>query len=225
MSDIHNSRIQRLSLPIVLLLHILGIVIGGGLFFIIGALVVAALGIPTKGSGVLIALAITLFGAFLPSFFIRRARRQHSATPQPAVQATQKEPPAILVAESPRSGRSGLVIVTSLLGLATLGLVLVLQSESGKSLFEEIARGDQIPKCDSSITADTLKSMVTSAPTSKLINIKVFAIREAREVAWSEQGQIRRCTARVFTNAGTDDLSFRIYWIDRAKGEFYVETE
>jgi hypothetical protein len=70
-----------------------------------------------------------------------------------------------------------------------------------------------------------VKGMITDAPQSKLLNIKVFAVKEAREISWDEVNQTRRCSARIYSNAGTEVVAFKIYWVDRKKGEFFYETE
>ena len=69
-----------------------------------------------------------------------------------------------------------------------------------------------------------LKEMISENP-NKFVALKVFAVKDLKELSWDENNQIRRCSARVFTNAGSDEAAFKIYWINRRTGEYYYETE
>ncbi len=85
------------------------------------------------------------------------------------------------------------------------------------------SRGE-LPVCDSNASTNSLKQMIVDAPQNKQLNLKVFAIKEAKEINWDPTNQVRRCSAIVYSNAGSLPTFFKIYWIDRAKGEYFFET-
>jgi hypothetical protein len=111
-----------------------------------------------------------------------------------------------------------------LLFLGLLGLI-VIKMDSQTPQAKRPTQDAEIPTCESKATVEGLKAAVRNAPTNKIVNLELLAVKDAKELSWDSKDQTRRCTATFFLNSGAEEVSYRIFWIDRSKGQFIIEIE
>lgn len=84
-----------------------------------------------------------------------------------------------------------------------------------------------LPECDSATAKDSLKRAIEDHPTSHG-RVRVFSAKNVRQCGVKEDASqeldIRACSATVFTNVGELPSEFQIKWIDRPKGEWFLQT-
>jgi len=80
--------IGRLSIPVLILLHLSGAVVGAVLFFMLGAIVLVILQVEDKGNSVSVVATFFLVGAILPSLLLWRVRNKslRAASPRSALE-------------------------------------------------------------------------------------------------------------------------------------------
>lgn len=91
-----------------------------------------------------------------------------------------------------------------------------------------LGRIDELPECDSSAVTASFRQMVEQSPASKLANIKLYALKDVKQCAWKEDGEKRvterACLGTAYTNGGTEQTAWRMKWLDRKTGEWWIEA-
>ncbi len=101
-------------------------------------------------------------------------------------------------------------------GLIVLGLIVGNRDAGGLA--------DELPDCNSDQAMDLLKRAIEEGPGEKTLGIKVFGIKDA--AALDDSTLLKRhCTAVTFTNAGKVGETYTIEWLDRAKGNIWLQTQ
>jgi hypothetical protein len=85
--------------------------------------------------------------------------------------------------------------------------------------------GGGIPKCNSKTATSLAKQAIEQSPLAKVINISVFEVQDATEIAYDSQLQKRTCKATAFTNSGKHDLQYSLEWADQGKGTIWLQID
>jgi hypothetical protein len=89
----------------------------------------------------------------------------------------------------------------------------------------DIPYGNELPNCDSSQTQRAVKDMIENGPNSRLVNIRVFAIKAIKQCAWKEDKENtvdrRACSGILYWNGGQEEIMWEIW---RDEGKWWVET-
>lgn len=85
----------------------------------------------------------------------------------------------------------------------------------------------ELPDCDSNTAKNNLKSAIEDGPSS-YGHVKVFSTKDLKQCGVKEsangQLEIRACSANLYTNAGQLPTEFHMKWIDKPKGEWFLQT-
>jgi uncharacterized membrane protein YhaH (DUF805 family) len=85
----------------------------------------------------------------------------------------------------------------------------------------------ELPECDSPTAKSHLKSAIENSPTNRG-RVEIFSVKNVKECGVREDGSQqligRACSGTLFTNAGELPTNFLMRWIDKSKGEWFLQT-
>jgi hypothetical protein len=81
-----------------------------------------------------------------------------------------------------------------------------------------------IPKCNSVAATGLAKQALAGAPLFKTLNVNVFEIRDAEELAFDPAAQKRLCKATAFLNSGKHEVQYTIEWQDQKAKTVWVQV-
>jgi len=81
-----------------------------------------------------------------------------------------------------------------------------------------------LPTCDSRSAISTLKRAVKESPRGRTLGVELVDMNDVRELSWDEKAEVRMCQAEGFYNSGREYIRYRIIWIDKSKGSWWIEV-
>lgn len=93
------------------------------------------------------------------------------------------------------------------------------------SSFATVMQAAQLPNCDDTEVAETLKKAITNSPAYKLLGVSDIEIKDVSERPSStEDKKICRGSLVLGKDLGQQVIYFSIDWQNKDKGEFWVQT-
>lgn len=93
-------------------------------------------------------------------------------------------------------------------------------------------RRGKMPSCDSATTRSLVQRSFAGSPSAQQRGLKLIKIGNVSDVEHGSDSAgkdpkktSRLCTATLFTNAGTEPITFRLSWMDDQKTELWLESQ
>jgi hypothetical protein len=81
-----------------------------------------------------------------------------------------------------------------------------------------------LPTCDSRTAVTALKRGIKESPRGRTLGLELLDMNQIREQSWDARTEVRLCEAEGFYNSGREYLRYRIVWIDKSKGTWWIEV-
>jgi hypothetical protein len=187
--------------------------VGSFLAFVIAAFVDAAVSPASKNVPSYLYVAL-LFGFWCPVVGLlikRRIARSEQTVARP-------EPGHPEVVTPSRQNRGWVKIVALSAGVLLLLILALVGVDDGII---------ELPECDSPTAKSHLKSAIENSPSNRG-RVEIFSVKNIKECGVREDGSQqligRACSGTLYTNAGELPTNFLMRWIDKSKGEWFLQT-
>lgn len=88
-------------------------------------------------------------------------------------------------------------------------------------------RVTELPECNSSIAETNLKSAIQDNPSNRG-RVEIYSVKDLKDCGIrednSQQLVARACSGTLYTNAGQLPTNFHMKWIDKDRGEWFLQT-
>lgn len=82
---------------------------------------------------------------------------------------------------------------------------------------------NSLPSCSSKEAKNTVQKIINNIDKKTNRIGKFVELKDIQENAYNEKDGIRTCSAELNTTKTVEDINYSISWINKKKGEFYVE--
>jgi hypothetical protein len=100
------------------------------------------------------------------------------------------------------------------LGLFGAGGIWLAMSVSGVS--------SHLPYCGQAETTALVETVVKGLDEFKAASATFTSLTEPKETGFNDRNQVRVCAAVLTTSLGTQNVTYRVEWLDRPKAQFQV---
>jgi hypothetical protein len=75
-----------------------------------------------------------------------------------------------------------------------------------------------VPECNSDEAQTTITEIIESN-----FGLELYGLKDFKQSSFDEEREVRKCRARIVTNAGEENIKYKITWINMDKDSYFIE--